>query len=104
MYKVYIHGLIVECESLAALREVIGAYAGQVGEISADDVKLRPAREPARTKSKASGPAKSWAMAKWYGVKEGISTTIARATIAEIKRKDFSKYRELEGQFLGETK
>ena len=102
MYKVHIEGLIVECENLAALREVIGAYAGRVGEVSTD-VKLKPARAPAKTNSKASGPSKSWRMAEWYGVREGMSTTIARAKIAEIKRADFDQYRKLEGQFLGEA-
>jgi hypothetical protein len=104
MYKVFIHGLIVECESLVALREVIGAYAGEASEIASTDAPLRAARVPAKTRSKASGPNKSWRMAEWYGQKENLSTTIARAKLAEIKRESFDAYQQLEAEFLASQK
>lgn len=103
MYKLLLKGYAIECETLAELRAAVGEFAGQIERVEeASTPKPVAARPPttAGARNKAGGPAKSWGMARWYGVKKGINHTIARTELADMRRDDFTQYQQLEAEFL----
>ena len=101
MYRVNLHGIVIECDTFDEVRKVVDTY------VAAADASPQPSLPPPTPRAQAlggkkrgAGPRKSWLFARWLAEKEGIKPDAARTRIAELRRTDYAQHQSLEAEFF----
>lgn len=94
----------ITCDTIDELRAAAREYAGLISgpEVVVKRGPGRPRKPGSRRssgKSPGSGPARSWALAQWYGLQHDKIPHEARPIIAKMKAEQMKKFLDLKEEF-----
>ena len=94
----------VECDTYEELQKAAERNHGQITGVSLAEPRRagRPRKLGAKRgngKSSGSGPARSWALAQWYGLTHNMTPNEARPALAKIKAEQAKKFLEIKEEF-----